>query len=411
MRVVFFHPAFEAPGGAEVLCVREAALLRAGGADVGLVTLAYDPEVWAERLDGIPVQLARKRHWTDAFVFYSRRGKLRVRGWRACRHMRNCDVAVAHNYPCNAMLGASMISGRKVWQCNEPVRRLHVREANPRLTERVEALTPGAQVEDFSSRSWPLVLDDYDRAIEHGRSRAEEIRFDRDMTQRLDHIYAISEYSRDNARRIYGRCAEEVVHPLVRFPEGRWNRSRPAAERLQVLAHSRLETHKNIDVVLRGFALFARERPGAHLHIVGEGPLREPLQQLAAELMPADRFTFYGYLAQAELDAVYARSDALALLTLDEPFGMVFPEAAARGLLLIGPDHGGPFEILQGGELGWCVDPFSPPALAEALEQVGALSAGEAERRRSEADRICRERFAVETILPKLQHAVFEGSS
>ena len=49
-----------------------------------------------------------------------------------------------------------------------------------------------------------------------------------------------------------------------------------------------------------------------------------------------------------------------------------------------GPDHGGPLEILDGGRLGWAVDPLAPAALAEALAEAWRLPHGEADRRRSE---------------------------
>jgi glycosyltransferase involved in cell wall biosynthesis len=127
---------------------------------------------------------------------------------------------------------------------------------------------------------------------------------------------------------------------------------------------------------------------------------------LARELMPASAFTFHGYLSQEDLDRVYERCDVFALLTIDEPFGMVYPEAAARGLHIVGPDHGGPFEILEGGELGHCIDPFEPEALAEALRELRGLSASESAQRREAAGRSCRARFGEETIEEKLFRAL-----
>ena len=85
---------------------------------------------------------------------------------------------------------------------------------------------------------------------------------------------------------------------------------------------------------------------------------------------------------------------------------MVYPEACARGLLLIGPDYGGPFEILDGGRLGWIRDPFLPEALADALHRVWALSDAEVDARRIEADRACRSRYSEAAIGPQLYRAL-----
>lgn len=406
-RIAMFHPAFGVPGGAEFLCIEEALYLRGAGEDVSLVTLEFDPVRWNARIQGLPVRVAPKRRWTDVFGGFSRMAKLRTRGHRATGIMGDFEIVVAHNHPCNAMLGASDIRGRKVWQCNEPPRGLHPREANPRITQQLMRL--GGAGEDASTRLWVKVLSDLDKDAKRGSSRLVRASFDIEQTAKLDHIYAISEFSRDNARLIYGRCGDEVVYPIVRFPEG--GRTRPGLDRsgLQVLVHSRQEVLKNIDTVIRGFARFQATHPGAHLHLVGEGPARQDLEALAARLIPGGGCSFHGYLSTEKLREVYDRCDVFALLTLDEPFGMVFPEAAAKGLLLIGPDHGGPFEILEGGRLGWCVDPFDPGALSQVLEEVWALPDAEVDRRREAADRACRARFSEAAIGPQLRRVILEG--
>jgi glycosyltransferase involved in cell wall biosynthesis len=92
----------------------------------------------------------------------------------------------------------------------------------------------------------------------------------------------------------------------------------------------------------------------------------------------------------------------MALLPADEPFGMVYPEAAQRGLLLIGPDHGGPVEILDGGALGWTVDIFSPEPLAEAFAEAWRLPAHEVTRRRERAAAACHDRYGPHATLPAL---------
>ncbi len=406
-RIAMFHPAFGVPGGAEFLCIEEALYLRGAGEEVSLVTMEFDPERWNHRIQGLPVRVAPKRKWTDIFGGLTKMAKLRTRGRRAAGLMRDFEVIVAHNHPCNAMLGVSDIPGRKVWQCTKPPRGLHPREANPRLTGQLEA--KGGPGEDASTRLWAKILEDHKRDEARGSSRIIRTRFDIEQTAKLDHIYAISEFSRDNARMIYGRCGEEVVYPIVRVPEGGHARAGLDRSGLQVLVHSRQEILKNIDTVIRGFARFQAKHPGAHLHLVGEGPARPDLEELAARLIPTGSCTFHGYLSTEKLKEVYDRCDVFALLTLDEPFGMVYPEAAAKGLLMIGPDHGGPFEILEGGKLGWCVDPFDPAALTQALEEVWALPDAEVGRRREEADRVCRARFSEAVIGPQLRRVILEG--
>ncbi|HET6329283.1 MAG TPA: glycosyltransferase family 4 protein [Holophagaceae bacterium] len=260
---------------------------------------------------------------------------------------------------------------------------------------------------DFASEKFYQDLQDYASGLARKRSLYTRRQFDIAASRKLDSIFAISEFSRENAKAIYGRCNEEVVYPIVRFPES--TRSRKGLDRsgLKVLVHSRLELMKNIDTVMRGFRLFKeRTCPGAEMHIVGEGPEKSRLKHLAKDLLPEGGIMFHGYLPQEELQAVYGACDVFALLPLDEPFGMVFPEAAARGLSLIGPDHGGPLEILEGGKLGQVVDAFSPEAVLEAFKRIWGTGDEELERQREAADRACRNRFSAVAVLPALLRAL-----
>jgi glycosyltransferase involved in cell wall biosynthesis len=73
---------------------------------------------------------------------------------------------------------------------------------------------------------------------------------------------------------------------------------------------------------------------------------------------------------------------------------------------VVGPDHGGPREILDDGRLGWTVDPLAPEALADALAAVWRLPHAEADRRRLALDRACRARYAPAAVLPALRAAL-----
>ncbi len=401
MRLGIFHPAFESVGGAELLVAAQVQHFHAQGTKPEVVTFGFDPSRWGKHLEGVPVKMVQKRSWTDLFSGWGRLGKLHQRGTRAARALKGYDLVIAHNFPSSAMLGAAPIEAHKIWQCNEPPRGIYMRQANPALTAQV--LSAGGQGPGEACRRFAEDLEVHDRSMSQDSSETARRRYDLEAVQGLDLIYAISEFSRDNARSIYGRCREEVIYPIVRFPEGGCNRSGLERSVRRVLVHSRLEALKNIDTVIRGFSTFLKGSPvPCELHVVGDGAMRHRLESLATELCPAGSVRFHGYLPDAELRKVYEACDVFALLTLDEPFGMVYPEAAAKGLLLIGPDHGGPLEILDGGRLGWVVDAFSPEALAQALDEVWALDDAEVDRRRAVVDRACRARFGLGAVGPQL---------
>ena len=256
------------------------------------------------------------------------------------------------------------------------------------------------------TRQFAARLAKWERRVARGGDVGARRTFDMTMTARLDGLYAISEYSRAMARRIYGRCDETIVYPSVREPEGAMSIRRGIRRvGMQVLVQSRLEPVKNVETVLRGFALFAQGRAGSHLHVVGEGSDIGRLRALAAEVA-SGAVTFHGFVDTATLETVTAACDAFALLPVDEPFGMVFTEAMVRGLLCIGPDHGGPSEILEGGTRGWTVDAFAPEAVAVALETIVTMSNGEADRRRAAAIASVQTRFSNAAMVESLRRVL-----
>ena len=397
MRLAVFQPSFAAVGGAELLAAMQAAYFQAQGLDVKVVTFGFDAARWRERLAGLPVATVAKRHWSDPLVAWTRLAKLKRRAQRAARALQGCDVVLAYNYPCSTMLAVADVVARKVWQCNEPPKNLHMREANPVLTAHVQS-TAGKGLEDVCG-AFAQRLVAYDRSLARKAFLHALRKFDIDRVSKLDEIYAISAFSRDNVRRIYGRCRDEVIPPMVRFPDAVAPRAGLDRSGLKVLVHSRLEQPKNIDTVLRGFAHFRKLAcPQAQLHVFGQGSYRPRLESLARELCPSDAIRFHGFLNDTDARRVYAAADVMALLPVDEPFGMVFPEAAAHGLLLVGPDHGGPLEILDAGRLGWVCNAFSPDALGEVFARIWALDDATVDRRRSAADQACRARYAPDVV-------------
>ena len=81
---------------------------------------------------------------------------------------------------------------------------------------------------------------------------------------------------------------------------------------------------------------------------------------------------FAGQVADAELADYFALADVFAMPSTGEGFGIVFLEAAASGLPVIGGNRDGSVDALAEGRIGRLVDPHSrediEAAVVEALE-------------------------------------------
>jgi glycosyltransferase involved in cell wall biosynthesis len=402
MRIGFFHPHFQAVGGAENLIVSQTSYLHAQGHAIRVVSQIRDHARWDRVFQDLEVREFSAYPWYE--LYRSKLSRLERALPRAAAALAGCDAVIAHNFPSCALLGgAPMRSVTRVWYCNEPHRALHMQEANPVSYARSQLVAPAS----YAERNFASKLRRYHRAMQRASEKRQLRDLDRKYTGQIEIICANSEYTRDNVRRVYGRSDAQVVYPIVRFPAR--GRSRSGLDRsrgLQILAHARLDAIKNQEHVLRGFALYRARARDAQLHVVGVGDEGRRLRRLALRLGLGRSVRFHGFLPGAELERVYDACDVFALTPLDEPFGMVFPEAAARGLLLVGPSHGGPNEILDGGRLGWTCDPFAPESLAESFERIVASTDAELDARRSKLEESCRNRFSEAVIGPQLERIV-----
>lgn len=108
----------------------------------------------------------------------------------------------------------------------------------------------------------------------------------------------------------------------------------------------------------------------ATLLVVGDGPEREQLEQLAAQYGIADRVRFVGRVADQELPAYYHAADVFVLPShlRAEAFGIVLLEAMASGLPVVSTELGtGTSVVNQHGVSGFVVPPADPHALARAI--------------------------------------------
>jgi glycosyltransferase involved in cell wall biosynthesis len=137
----------------------------------------------------------------------------------------------------------------------------------------------------------------------------------------------------------------------------------PLSNPPRVLFAGRLVKPKGVAVLLEAFRRVRESVPAAVLDIAGDGPDAEALRHAAGE-----NVVFHGWLAPSGLEALYARAWVLAVPSVwEEPFGMVAPEAASRGVPSVVSDAGGLAELVVQGETGVRVPPGDPDALAQAL--------------------------------------------
>jgi glycosyltransferase involved in cell wall biosynthesis len=130
----------------------------------------------------------------------------------------------------------------------------------------------------------------------------------------------------------------------------------------------RLTEIKRQDVLIRGFALLNKKYPVAHLLLVGEGPLRADLENLAGACGVRDSVHFAGY--QSPTAPFIQAMTIFALTSRSEGMPQAAIEAAVSGLPIVASRVGGLPELIEDGRTGLLFPVGDERALAAALEQL-----------------------------------------
>jgi len=153
---------------------------------------------------------------------------------------------------------------------------------------------------------------------------------------------------------------------------------------------ARLVPHKGIDCLIEAAARVPDPQGDLAVVVAGDGTERVALEDLAAAHL-GPRAIFLGRVPDETIPDVYAASDLFCLPSHMEGFGLVYVEAAYRGVPSIGTDVGGVPDVVDDGETGLLVPPSDVGALAAAIARLrddGALRArmGAAARTRAYAE-------------------------
>ena len=137
----------------------------------------------------------------------------------------------------------------------------------------------------------------------------------------------------------------------------------------RVLYIGRLSAAKNVDVLLAAVAALRSLDVACECTVVGDGPLRTPLEAQVERLGLGDRVTRAGAVSHERVHDHLERSDVLVLASESEGWPKAIAEAMAFGLVCIGSDRGLVPQMLGEGR-GMVVSPGDVAALVDALGRV-----------------------------------------
>jgi len=192
-----------------------------------------------------------------------------------------------------------------------------------------------------------------------------------------DRVIAVSESAKEST--IKKRSIREdkviVMHnaiPLEEFQELTPEQKKEERRRLGINQDykivgtvTRLREEKGNKYFLYAAAEVLKVFPKTVFLIVGDGPLREELQNLSKKLNIAENVIFYGF--SRNIQRFHSIFDIKVIASVNEGFPLALLEAMAMGKAIVATDVGGPKEILKDGETGLLVPAKDSGALAQKI--------------------------------------------
>ena len=126
---------------------------------------------------------------------------------------------------------------------------------------------------------------------------------------------------------------------------------------------------KGFDLLIEAFAEAFKDDKSVSLKIVGDGPERYNLQNIANQCNVNDKITFLGEICREKLRDVYKESDAFVLTSRSETFGVAYIEAMTTGIPVIATACGGPNDFVN-EQNGYLIPVDDKNALIDALKKM-----------------------------------------
>lgn len=209
---------------------------------------------------------------------------------------------------------------------------------------------------------------------------AHDLYVDQSMLSRkldaADFIVTVSEYNRRQLSE-YTSTPVHVIHCGINTAAYQYRpRSIPQTGTIRALCVASLQEYKGHEVLLRALSLGGPGVDRIELDLIGNGPLNDELQALAAQLGLSTRVRFHGGQSEAVVRQALADADLFVLPSIIAANGQMeglpvaLMEALASGIPTVSTSLSGIPELVVPEQTGLLATPADAQSLRDTLEQL-----------------------------------------
>ncbi len=183
-----------------------------------------------------------------------------------------------------------------------------------------------------------------------------------------NHLISVSKFLRERLSTIYKIDQIDIIPNTVDTDIFTPLLKKNSKTKFYFTSIGRLIKHKRFDDLLFAFSSFSNLQ-NIYLNIVGDGPERKNLEQLAKRLGIKTQVIFHGYKNRSEVLDIIQQTNVLVSSSDLETFGVTLIEALSCGIPVVATRSGGPEEIVNNTN-GILVNNQDMHYLAEGLEEI-----------------------------------------
>lgn len=217
----------------------------------------------------------------------------------------------------------------------------------------------------FSNTSIPIVFTEHSSLIAQGKVSKKEKRIISKAYNCADKVIAVSQPLADI---IYAqsKVKAEVIPNIVCFENHMNKFNKKDSECFQFASAGNLIHGKGFDLLIAAMKFVIRKYPNTKMTIYGDGPCRKVLEKKINEENLSNHICLYGSFTREDIPNMYGSANAFVLASRGETFGVVYVEAMAYGLPIIGTTCGGPEDFIT-NDTGILVPSENVEKLSEAM--------------------------------------------
>lgn len=139
----------------------------------------------------------------------------------------------------------------------------------------------------------------------------------------------------------------------------------------QIISVGRLEEVKDFYTLILVFSVIVKKYPNYVLKIIGEGSMREKLEEQIKNCNLEKKVILTGKLNENEINNEFLKSDIFVLTSKSESFSLVLCEAMNYGIPCVAFDVDvGPREIIQNGKNGFLIEDRKIDLMIKKIDEL-----------------------------------------